>query len=87
MKLEDILVNKEDRFAIEKDIESGECYISFPVFNGLAEYAEFYKINREELELFLTDSIILKEFVAKCKGRQMDDRLLMKPGRLRGKPC
>lgn len=87
MKFKDILVNKENRFAIEEDLESGNFYISFPVFNGLAEYSEFYKISQEELDNFLINMDLLKDFVKKCKDRHMDDRLLMKPGRLRGEPC
>lgn len=87
MKFRDILVDKEYRFAIEEDLESGNFYISFPVFNGLSEYSEFYQINQHELINFLNNRDLLKEFVKKCKDRQMDDRLLMKPGRIRGEPC
>ncbi len=87
MKLVDILVNTEERFSIEKDIESGKCYLSFPVFNGLAEYSEFYKLSQTELDEFLKNKDALRDFVKQCKGRQKDDRLLMKPGRLRGEPC
>jgi len=87
MKFKDILVDKESRFAIEEDLESGNFYISFPVFNGLAEYSEFYRISHDELIEFMNNIDYLKEFVRKCKDRQMDDRLLMTPGRIRGEPC
>jgi hypothetical protein len=87
MKFRDILVNKERRYAIEEDLESGTFYITFPVFNGLTEYSEFYKISNKELEIFLANIDLLENFVKKCKERKMDDRLLMKPGRLRGEPC
>ena len=87
MKFKDVDVNKEKRFSIEEDLESGNFYISFPVFNGLAEYSEFYKISKEELDNFLIYKDLLKDFVTRCKDRKMDDRLLMKPGRIRGEPC
>lgn len=87
MKLRDVFVSKEDRFAIEEDLETGAYYISFPVFNGLTEYSEFYKISKEELDLFLGNVNLLKDFVMNCKNRKMDERLLMKPGKVRGNPC
>ncbi|MCX6132141.1 MAG: hypothetical protein NTX25_24175 [Proteobacteria bacterium] len=61
--------------------------LSFPFFNGLAEYSEFYKLSQAELDEFLKNKDALRDFVKQCKGLQMDDRLYMKPGRLRGEPC
>ncbi len=86
MKFVIVKVFKDDRFALEKDVDTGNYYVTFPVFNGLAEYSEFYKITEVEFDDFISDQVLLKQFVKACRERKNDDRLLMKPGRLRGDP-
>lgn len=87
MKSEPLKVFKAERFSIEYAPQFGVHCIAFPVFNGLAEYDEFYRISPEELEHFNQDFEALKAFVEECRKRLHDDRLLEKPGRLRGSPC
>lgn len=87
MKFKDIKVFREERYSIEQDVDSGKYYLSFPVFNGLAEYNELYEIPPGELELILGDEKVRMQMVEKSRRRENDDRLLFKPGRVRGTPC
>ncbi|MBF0300960.1 MAG: hypothetical protein HQK51_19790 [Oligoflexia bacterium] len=86
MALIKVKIFREDRFSIEQETDSGKYYITFPVFNGLAEYAEFYEISNGEFDKFNIDLESLKDFVRDCKNRKNDARLLEKPGRIRGEP-
>ncbi|MBF0315821.1 MAG: hypothetical protein HQK52_20535 [Oligoflexia bacterium] len=86
MKFVDVKVFREERFSVEKDIESDRIFITFPVYNGLSEYSEFYEISNEEFNKFSNDLDLLKIFVNECKNYKHDNRLLMKPGRIRGRP-
>lgn len=87
MNFKDIKVYREKRFAIEKEIKTKRLFITFPVYNGLAEYTEFYEISNEELELFNQNEEKLFHFVDECKNRKHDQRLLLPPGKQRGEPC
>lgn len=86
MSFVDIAVFRAERFAIEREVESGRTFVSFPVFNGLAEYSEFYEISQAELDAFTRDEPLLKAFVQECRERKHDNRLLFKPGAIRGDP-
>ena len=87
MNFRDIQVFAQDRYSIEQDIDTGKYYLSFPVFNGLAEYEEYYEILPDELGTILRDEPARRMLLEKSRNRQNDDRLLLKPGRLRGSPC
>lgn len=86
LRFDVVRVFKEQRFAIEREEESGKYYITFPVFNGMVEYAEFYLISDIELANFMSNYDLLFKFVKECKDRKCDERLLHKPGRVRGEP-
>jgi len=77
---------KEDRFAFAKDEESGKYCISIPVFNGMAEYNEYYEISNHEYDEFSANLKKAKTFVQNCRERKEDARLMQKPGRMRGSP-
>lgn len=87
MKFTDIRVFRKERYSIEQDAESGRYYLSFPVFNGLAEYDELYEILPGEVESILNDEAARRQLVEKSRKRENDERLLFKPGRVRGYPC
>lgn len=87
MNFTDIKVFPKERYSIEQDLDSGKYYLSFPVFNGMAEYEEFYEILPEELERILEDEASRTELLEKSRSRQNDGRLLLKPGKMRGSPC
>ena len=87
MKFNDVLVSKADRYSIGVEEESGRFYVSFPVRNEYAEYEEYYEIDRAQFELFQRDGAAALAFVTKCRNREKDDLLIVKPGRLRGVAC
>ena len=87
MKLSDVHVYREDRCSIEQDLDSGKYYLTFPVFNGMAEYTEYYEILPDEVDAIMNNEAFRKRLLAKSRNRQNDDRLLFKPGRIRGSPC
>ncbi len=87
MKLVNVEVFRNERFAIKKDPDTGFFFISFPVFNGMAEYNEYYRVTEDEMKLFSEDKSLLFSFVEECKAQKHDERLLFKPGRVRGSAC
>jgi hypothetical protein len=87
MKVNDAVVNKAERFSIGVEEESGRFYVSFPVRNEYAEYEEYYEIDRAQFELFQQDGAAALAFVTKCRKREKDELLIVKPGRLRGVAC
>jgi hypothetical protein len=84
MKFNDVFVNKAERFSIGVEEESGRFYVSFPVRNDFAEYEEYYEIDRAQFEQFQRDGAAALAFVSKCRNREKDELLIVKPGRLRG---
>jgi hypothetical protein len=40
-------MNREHRFSIGRELESGRYYLATPVSNRLADYEEFYEIDRQ----------------------------------------
>ena len=75
------------QFHLENHLDRFEKYLSFPVFNGMAEYTEYYEILPDELDAIMNNEAFRKRVLAKSRNRQNDDRLLFKPGRMRGSPC
>ena len=50
----------------------------------LADYLEHYGISEDELQLFVSDPEAAAAFARCCGNRELDDRLVLKPGRDRG---
>ena len=82
-----IKVSKKDRYAINRDLDSGKYYLSFPVFNGYVDYEEYYEVLPDELESIMRDETALQLLLQKSHNRENDERLLLKPGSIRGSPC
>lgn len=82
-----IKVSKKDRYAINRDLDSGKYYLSFPVFNGYVDYEEYYEVLPDELESIMRDETALQLLLQKSHNRENDERLLLKPGSIRGYPC
>lgn len=82
-----IQVSKKGRCAINQDLDSGKYYLSFPVFNGYVDYEEYYEVLPKELESIMRDEAALQVLLQKSRNRQNDERLLLKPGSIRGSPC
>jgi len=83
-KFQDIFVDAEERYALEMEMTTQTPCILFPVWNGMAEYAEYYWLEDEEYKHFLHDHDAMLIFVNQCKRRERDDRLMFKPGSSRG---
>ena len=77
-------LDREVRFALEVDDDSGRCFVSFPVSNTLADYEEYYEVDRETFDRFAADPPLAHPFVARAKNRELDHLLLRPPGRDRG---
>jgi hypothetical protein len=87
MNFESFIIFRKERFSIGIEKDSGKYFVSFPVFNGMVEYSEYYEISNQEYAIFNKDIEQLREFVAKCKNHKEDFRLIEKPGSIRGEPC
>jgi hypothetical protein len=84
MTFKDVVVNRELRYSVGVEETSGRHYISIPVSNGIVDYEEYYEIDLLAFEHYRADPDSALEFVERCRMRQMDDRLIVKPGRNRG---
>jgi hypothetical protein len=84
MRFQDTHVNPFKRFSVGQELDSGRFYVSIPVSNALADYEEFYEISRECHDRFGDDPSEILEMVGKCRRRECDHLLFIKPGRNRG---
>jgi len=82
--IDPIYIDAEERYSLEMETTTQTPCISFPVWNGMAEYAEYYWLEDEEYQRFLHDHDAMLVFVNRCKRREMDDRLMYQPGSSRG---
>jgi len=81
-----VLVCREERFSLGVEADSGRYYLSIPVANGMVDYEEYYEIDRAAFERYRVEPASAQGFVERCRNREADDLLMMKPGRDRGVP-
>ncbi|WDY60283.1 hypothetical protein [Pseudomonas sp. PSKL.D1] len=84
MKFKDMFVSRQHMFSIGIEEEAEQHFVSFPVSNGLVDYEEYYAIDAEAFERFLNAPDAALAFVIKCRHREMDELLIIKPGTRRG---
>jgi len=84
VKFTDTLVQREERFALGIEETTGKFYLSIPVSNGLVDYEEYYELDRAAYERYLADPKAALPFVQRCRAREEDARLIVKPGSNRG---
>ena len=84
MRFTDTAVNRDQRFAIGVELESGRCYLSIPVSNRLADYEEHYEITRSTHDAYPSNAAELIAFAANCRLRRNDHLLFVPPGPDRG---
>ena len=84
MKFKDTYVNKEHRFSVGQETGSGKYYISIPVSNQRVDYEEYYEISKEIHDQCPDNIDELVKLVNKCKKHEMDEKLIIKPGKDRG---
>ena len=87
MRFKDHFFSKEDRYSLGLDTETGKFYLSIPVSNGLVDYEEYFEIGAKTFEELMEHPIQAIFLAEKCRKHEMDEKLIIKPGRLRGSPC
>jgi hypothetical protein len=58
--------------------------VSIPVSNSMIDYEEYYEIDKATFDRYRADLGSARDFVERCRKRQEDDKLIVKPGRNRG---
>jgi hypothetical protein len=86
MKWNCVFVDRERRFSLDIDEETGRTFVSIPVElqEVKVEYSEWYEVDAETFERYRADPTLAHEFVERCKRREMDHLLLFPPGKNRG---
>jgi len=84
MKFKDVVVNRDERYSVGVEEDSGKHYVSIPVSNGLVDYEEYYEIDQPTFERYRADLGSARDFVARCRKHEMDHLLIVKPGKNRG---
>ena len=84
MRFHDVAFDREERYAIGVEEESGRYYLSIPVTNGIVDYEEVYEIDAASFERYRADLASALPFVERCRNRQEDEHLILQPGRWRG---
>jgi hypothetical protein len=84
MKFKDVAVNRDERYALGIEEDSGKYYVSIPVSNGMVDYEEYYEIDKPTFERYRADLDSARDFVERARKRQEDERLIVKPGSNRG---
>jgi hypothetical protein len=84
MNFQDVFVNALERFSIGVEQETGRRYVSIPVSNGVVDYEEYFEIDEVQFHRYQRDPSSALEFVRRCRARELDDLLMVKPGRDRG---
>ncbi|KRW61095.1 hypothetical protein AO726_07090 [Pseudomonas sp. TTU2014-080ASC] len=84
MIFKDLLVCREQRYSIGVEEVTGKYYLSIPVSNRMIDYEEYYEIDNHEFNTFIDNPLLALPLVEKCRKREVDSRLLIKPGSDRG---
>jgi hypothetical protein len=80
----DAAFSAEKRCALGVDRTTGTLYLSIPVSNRVVDYEEYYRLTPEEYEAYLADPALAFAFAERCRGQEVDDRLIVPPGEDRG---
>lgn len=86
MAYNDTFFSRADKYSIGVETDSGLYYVSIPVSNGPLDYEEYYQIDREQYDAFLTDTTAAIAFAESCRRHERDQLLIEKPGWNRGTP-
>ncbi|MUL67624.1 hypothetical protein BOO86_24345 [Mycobacterium sp. CBMA 234] len=86
MNFADTYFAKEHRYSLGIETASGRYYASIPVSNGVVDYDEYYELDSDQYQRFLTDQTAALKFVYACRRHEHDRLLIEKPGSNRGTP-
>jgi hypothetical protein len=84
VRFHDVAFDRDERYAIGIEQDSGRFYVSIPVTNGLVDYEEFYEIDEATFERFRADLGRALPLVERCRQRREDVRLMYQPSTRRG---
>lgn len=87
MRFVDIAVYPAERYSLGIEVDSGRLYLSIPVSNSLVDYDEYYEIDQAAFQRYRVNLESAREFAARCRNRELDDRLFGRPGGDRGTPA
>lgn len=79
-----MLVNRADRYALEREVATGAPVFSIPVANTMVDYCEYYRLSEDEFRALIVDKSLARDFAQRCGRREMDERLIFQPGSDRG---
>ena len=79
-----VFVDRERRFSLEIDEETGRTFVGIPVRNQTVEYEEWYEVEAATFSAYRADPTLAHDFVERCKRRELDHLLLLPPGTDRG---
>lgn len=80
----DVQVNREGRYSLGRDTETGAWFLSIPVANTMVDYEEYYRLDVAEYDQFRKDNVAALAFADACRAHIYDDRLILQPGADRG---
>jgi hypothetical protein len=86
MKFNHIFSSQEERFSIGIEEESNKYFIAIPVTTGIADYLEYYEIDKEDFDNFQTKDEHLKKIAQACRDRKNDSKLISGPRNPRAVP-
>jgi hypothetical protein len=79
-----IYLSRSTRYSLDRDADTGQALFSIVVGSSAVEYEEWYRISEDELRLLLGHPELAEAFAKCCGRREFDDRLVLKPGTMRG---
>ena len=84
MRFETLHVDRDQRYVLGRDQDTGKPVFAIPVRNQMTEYDEYYDISELELETLLSNALRASHFARQCGERMHDLRLILRPGLDRG---
>jgi hypothetical protein len=85
-RIQDSRITREHCYALGRDHELDCFYLSIPVSNPMVDYEEYYRLSDADFDALMDDFGAARDFADRCRRREMDDRLMIKPGSMRGVP-
>lgn len=86
MKFKDSYFSKAHKYCLGIEELSQKRYISIPVSNSKIDYQEYYEIDAQEFEALMNAPEKAIQLAEKCRRRENDANLILKPGSERGFP-
>jgi hypothetical protein len=84
VRFESEFVSQDPPFSLGRNLETGKPVFAIPVRNRMVVYEEWYAISEEEMAALMKDFDLAAGYAYLCGDREMDDRLILKPGTDRG---